>query len=49
MEVPFPKGAENDNRVLASLDTQSMRELYQSFLVERLLSAFEMKAFNRED
>lgn len=49
MEVLFPEGAENDNRVLASLDTQSMIELYQSSLVERLLSAFEMQAFNRED
>lgn len=49
MEVLFPEGAENDNRVLASLDTQSMAELDQSSLVERLLSTFEMQAFNRED
>lgn len=49
MEVLFPEGAKNDNRVWASLDTQSMIEPYQSSLVERLLSAFEMQAFNRED
>lgn len=49
MEVLFPKGAENDNSVSQFLDPQSMIELYQSSLVERLLAAFEMQAFNRQD